>query len=301
MIGREDRSAIDNRRTERIAFWRESMELGHRFMRRMMEYPVEECGESLASIAGGATNAGIDMEFSDTPIVDSVPRIFEIREGLLEPLLSAAREMNDRGWVMKVEDGFRTARMQRGLAVKASVFDLILERAAWEAGHPDPPLDLVQRRVSTLVANWPKVAGHMSGCAVDIAVLDRETRSEVDRGGPYLEMSERTPMWSPFVSAQALHNRAEITAIMERHGFAAYPAEFWHYSQGDVFAEQLRCTGIAGRYAAVTRDQRTGSIEPIAHLAEPLNSTEAILEQIELAKRRRRLQTPVKYVASTDA
>jgi D-alanyl-D-alanine dipeptidase len=298
MTSREGGSKADVDETSRISYWRESMEQGYRFMRRMMEYPVVESREPLVSIETAAAHAGVEVQFSLTPIVDEVPRIFEVREGLIEPLLAAAREMNERGWVMRIEDAFRTAEMQRGLALKPSVFDLILERAARETGNAEPELEVVQRRVATLVANWPKVAGHMSGCAVDIAVFQRDARTELNRGGPYLEMSELTPMWSPFVSMQALHNRAEITAIMERHGFAAYPSEFWHYSQGDVFAEHLRCTGNPARYAAVSRDERTGAIEPVANLTQPLNTPTTILEQITQAKRRLRLRTPVRFSES---
>lgn len=273
-------------RAQRIAFWRDSMEQGRRFMMRMMEYPVVESAEPLASIQEAARRAGVAMQFSTTPIVDNLPRIFEVREALIEPLMAAARDMNERGWVLKIEDGFRTAEMQRKLALKPSIFDLILKRVVWEVGGREPEVDLVQRRVATLVANWPKVAGHMSGCAVDISVIDQVTGEEVDRGGPYLEMSELTPMASPFASAAALRHRVLITAIMEGNGFAAYPAEFWHYSQGDVFAEFLRCTGEPGRYGAVSRDDRSGAIEPVSDLMAPLNAPEDVRQQIAAAMTR---------------
>ena len=264
------------------------MEQGHRFMERMMDYPVRESRQPLASIEDAARSMGVEMEFSASPIVDDTPRIFDIREGLIEPLIAAAREMNSRGWVLKIEDSFRTAEMQRKLARKASIFDLILRKVEWETGnlHPDPAL--VMRRASTLVAQYPKVAGHMSGCAIDISVLDRDTRTEVNRGGPYLEMSELTPMASPFVSPQALANRALITVVMEKHGFMAYPSEFWHYSQGDAFAEYLDCTGRPGRYAAVTRTPRDRSIEPVADLAAPLHAPEDIRREIDAANARAR-------------
>jgi D-alanyl-D-alanine dipeptidase len=272
----------------RISFWRDSMEQGHRFMERMMDYPVRESRQPLASIEDAARSMGVEMEFSASPIVDDTPRIFDIREGLIEPLIAAAREMNSRGWVLKIEDSFRTAEMQRKLARKASIFDLILRKVEWETGnlHPDPAL--VMRRASTLVAQYPKVAGHMSGCAIDISVLDRDTRTEVNRGGPYLELSELTPMASPFTPPEALQNRALITLLMEKHGFMAYPYEFWHYSQGDVFGESLRCTGMPGRYAAVNRDPLTGAIGPLANLMAPLNAPEDIREEIVRAHARMR-------------
>jgi len=272
----------------RKSFWRDSMERGRRFMDRMMEYPVSESREPLASIEDAARKAGAEMVFSTSPIVDDIPRIFDIREGLIEPLMAASREMNERGWVLKIEDSFRTAEMQRRLARKPSIFDLILRKVVWESGdeHPDPAL--VMRRASTLVAQNPKVAGHMSGCALDISVLDRDTRAEIDRGRPYLEMSELTPMASPFVTPPALANRALITVLMEKHGFMAYPSEFWHYSQGDAFAEHLACTGSPARYAAVTRDPRDRSVEPVADLAAPLHSSEDIHREIAAAAARGR-------------
>ena len=264
------------------------MEQGRRFMDRMMEYPVRESRERLASIEHAARSAGVEMEFSTSPIVDDTPRIFDIREGLIEPLMAAAREMNDRGWVLKIEDSFRTAEMQQKLARKASIFDMILRKVIWETGSEHPETALVMRRASTLVAQNPKVAGHMSGCAIDISVLDRETRAEVDRGRPYLEMSELTPMASPFVTPQALANRALITVLMEKHGFMAYPYEFWHYSQGDVFAEHLACTGSPARYAAVTRNASDRSVEPVTDLAAPLHTSEDIRREIDTAEARSR-------------
>ena len=272
----------------RVAYWRNSMDQGRRFMDRLLEYPVRDCGEPLASIRDAAGSAGVEMEFSTTPILGDVPRIYEVRSGLIEPLMAAAREMNDRGWVLKIEDGFRTRDVQRTVAHQPRIFDVILERVIWEVGGSEPDVDLVLRRFSTLCANAPKVAGHMSGCAIDISVLDRDTRAEVDRGGPYLEMSELTPMASPFTPPEALRNRALITVIMEKHGFVAYPYEFWHYSQGDVFAEFLRCTGKPGRYAAVNRDARTRAIEPIPDLMAPLNAPEDIRAEIVRAHARMR-------------
>ncbi|KPK79301.1 MAG: hypothetical protein AMJ81_13480, partial [Phycisphaerae bacterium SM23_33] len=60
--------------------------------------------------------------------------------------------MNGRGWVLKVEDGFRTRRMQKLLARKQAVFDAILKRVIWEHGGRLPSVDLVARRLAVLVA-----------------------------------------------------------------------------------------------------------------------------------------------------
>jgi hypothetical protein len=110
----------------------------------------------------------------------------------------------------------------------------------------------------------------MSGSALDISVLSRDDGREVDRGAPYLEMSELTPMESPFVSPAAQRNRREITALMKRAGFFAYPFEFWHYNVGDAYAESLAESRRPARYGAVDWTPSTGAVTPTASPHEPL-------------------------------
>ena len=58
----------------RRAYWAEQMELGYQFVEKLIEFPVEECGEGFASIADEAESAGVEMLFSDTKIVDDLYR-----------------------------------------------------------------------------------------------------------------------------------------------------------------------------------------------------------------------------------
>jgi hypothetical protein len=93
-------------------------------------------------------------------------------------------------------------------------------------------------------------------------------------------------MDSPFVSAQARQNRRDISAVMERHGFVAYPWEFWHYSSGDAYDEFLRGTGRPARYGAVDWDPATGAVTPLADATRPLNSEDEVRAEIDAALRR---------------
>jgi D-alanyl-D-alanine dipeptidase len=144
------------------------------------------------------------------------------------------------------------------------------------------------RRIGALVAAAPKVGTHMSGSAIDISVLDRASGQEIDRGRPYLEMSELTPMTSPFVSPEAHANRQAITALMAQHGFVTYPWEFWHYNQGDAYDHYLNRTGQPARYGAVNVSLTDGSVEPIADPLTPLNTYEEIENELNQALERRR-------------
>jgi len=232
-------------------------------MVRMLEYPVCECGEPAVSLREAVHATGVTVRFSDTLIAGVFPRLFLLREGLIAPFVAAVRDLSRRGWVLTIEDGYRTTEMQRQLSLAPYVLDRILAKVVWECGGRVPPQDLLFRRLTALTATSPKIGTHMSASAVDISVTDLGAGGELDRGGPYLEMSERTPMQSPFIAEPAARNRALISLAMGSHGFMAYPYEFWHYNQGDAYDEYLTGSGKPGRYGAVDVDPKTGRVTPL--------------------------------------
>jgi D-alanyl-D-alanine dipeptidase len=276
------RADDDRRRT----FWAEQMEAAFRFMEEVAAWPVEECGEPLTSLREAAEEAHVETHFSETKLGGRFERVFRLRRGLIPDFVAVARAMNDRGWALKVEDGYRDRTMQRWLGEAPGVFDVILRRVVWELGGRPPTPDFMHRRLTALVATRPRIGTHMSGSALDISVLRRDDGAEVFRGGPYLEMSDLTPLESPFLDAQARRNRRDITDLMRRHGFMAYPYEFWHYSKGDAYAEMLARSGRPGRYAAVDADLATGRVTAIADPLTPLHRLDEVRANIEAALRR---------------
>ena len=276
---RAHRADEDARRT----YWTQQMEAAYGFMQVMMDYPVKECGEPMVSLRDAAREAGVTVLFSETKIAGQFERVFYIRKGLTNDFIAAARKMNERGWILKVEDGYRSRAMQKAVAMQPIVLDRILAKVIWETGGRIPEPNFLFRRITALSATFPKIGTHMSGSALDISVIRMEDGTEVDRGGPYIELSEKTPMASPFVPLQAAGNRAEITRIMQRHGFMAYPWEFWHYSQGDAYAEHLANSGKPARYGAVDFDPITGSLAAMLNPKEPLHLPGDILRNMQAA------------------
>jgi D-alanyl-D-alanine dipeptidase len=271
---------LNSNEDARRAYWAEQMDAATAFMQAINDFPVAECGEPVVPLVEAVRAAGVDVRFSARPHVRGLPRLFWLREGLLGDFLACARDLNARGWAMTVEDGFRTVEMQKFLARQPYTFDVIVKRVIWECGGLTPSLELVTRRVNALVASAPKVGTHMSGSAIDISVHRIDNGAEVDRGGPYIEMSERTPMPSPFVSDAARANRVAITELMARHGFVAYPWEFWHYSSGDAYDQFLRRTGKPALYGPVDWDPVTGAVTPLERPDEPLNSESEVRAEI---------------------
>ena len=269
----------------RRAYWTEQMEAAYRFMfETVLPYPVAENGEPLVSLQDAAAQAEVVVQFSERPHVRGLPRQYLLRDGQIPGFIAAAAEMNERGWVLRVEDGYRTPEMQKVLGRTPEVFDAVLKTVMWELGGAKPTPEFMFRRCSALVASVPKFGTHMSGSAIDISVrhLDDPAR-EVDRGAPYLEMSEKTPMGSPFISAEARRNRREISALMRDCGFVDYPFEFWHYSSGDAYEQVLAQTGRPAIYGAVSFDPRTLQVTPLPRPDQPLNSFDEIRAEIDAA------------------
>jgi D-alanyl-D-alanine dipeptidase len=267
----------------RRIYWAEQMQLGFDLIQQVLPFEVRECGEGFASIPAAAEASDVEMMFSESKIAGDLDRVFFIREGLVDDLIAIGREMNERGWILKIEDGYRSIEMQSQLVRKPDVFDAILRKCIWENGGQLPPTELVFRRAIVLIANIPKIGTHMSGSAVDVSVFRRDDGSEVWRGNPYLEMSERTPMKSPFIDAGDLQNRLDITTMMEAHGFVHFPYEFWHYNQGDAMGHILSDQPAPARYGPVHWDPPTNEVTPYEDPVSPLNPMDVIEKEIAAA------------------
>jgi D-alanyl-D-alanine dipeptidase len=272
----------------RVAFWIEYMERSYALAEAIIRYPLQESRERFASIPAAAAEAGVEMRFSSTRLAGQFERLFLIRQSLIPDLMAIARDMNARGWILKIEDGYRTRQMQTALGRAPAVFDRIVHSCVRECGGGRPAVELVFRRAMVLVANVPLTGTHMAGAAVDISVLRRDDGMEVWRGKPYLEMSEYTAMDSPFVGAEDRQNRQEITRLMERHGFLHYPGEFWHYNQGDSLYQILAHTGQPGRYGPVDWDPATNAVTPYDDPRTPLSPLEVLEPLIQQAMERLR-------------
>ncbi|MFO0821265.1 MAG: M15 family metallopeptidase [Pirellulales bacterium] len=270
----------------RRAYWAEQMQAGYELVQRVLPFEVVECGEPLASIPEAADAAGVEMLFSTTKIAGELDRIFYIRQGLVDDVIAVGRAMNERGWILKIEDGYRSLEMQGQLVRKPELFDAILQKCIWENGGAVPPVELVFRRAIVLIANIPKIGTHMSASAIDVSVFRRDDGSEVWRGNSYLEMSERTPMRSPFVDEESLRNRLEITAMLEAQGFVHFPFEFWHFNKGDAMGNLLTGVQQPGKYGPVHWDPRTNQVTAVTDPLTPLNPLPVIEREIAAAMRR---------------
>ena len=119
----------------RRAYWTEQFDAAYRFMfEAVLPYPVAECGEPMVSLREAADVAHVTVQFSERPHVNGLPRLYYLRDGQIPGFIGAAAEMNERGWVLRVEDGYRTPEMQKYLGRTPQVFDAVLGSVMWELG-----------------------------------------------------------------------------------------------------------------------------------------------------------------------
>lgn len=278
----------DYNETARRAYWTEQMEQGYAMVEKLIAFPIEECGERFASLPDVAAGSRVEMRFSTSKIAGELDRVHFMRESLTRDVVAIGREMNEHGWILQIEDCFRTLEMQRQLVRKPSVFDTILKKCIWELDGEIPTPDLMFRRSIVLTANMPKIGAHMSGSAIDISVFRRDDGTEVWRGYPYLEMSEHTPMRSRFVQPEFIENRLAITELMEKHGFMHFPFEFWHYDKDDAAMHIVTGNPAPCRFGPVNWDPRTNEVAPVESPLALLNPLPVIEQEIAAALERAR-------------
>jgi len=273
--------ASEEKDEARRRYWKKQMIAGDQLVQKLKEFPVKECFENFVALED--LDPKVEIIYSKSNIAGSIKRVFAMRESIAHDVIRIGKEMNERGWVLKIEDCYRSLEMQRELVRNSGLFDGILKKCVWENGGKIPTTEEVFKRVTVLVANIPKIGTHMSGSAIDISVYNRKDGCEIWRGNPYLEMSEMTPMASPYVEQTYLDNRFEITAILEKHGFIHYPFEFWHYNKGDALAHLLQNNHEPARFGPVHWDSKTNCVTVVENSLEPLIPLSVLEKEISVA------------------
>jgi D-alanyl-D-alanine dipeptidase len=131
-----------------------------------------------------------------------VPRAL-LRRPAAEALAAAQRELAAEGLGLQVWDAYRP------YAVTVAMWEPIRD--------PD------------YVADPAKGSRHNRGCAVDVTLVRLATGEELAMPTAHDDFSERAAHGYADLTPEALANRERLRAVMERHGFAPLPSEWWHY------------------------------------------------------------------------
>ena len=108
-----------------------------------------------------------------------------------------------------------------------------MERAKMRERHPGASEEELDELTHPLIA-VPRVAGHPTGGAVDVALVDREG-VRLDMGSAIADFARPwlLPTFSKLVTEAQRKNRLILHDVMVEGGFAPFYGEWWHFSYGD--------------------------------------------------------------------
>ncbi|MDD5727829.1 MAG: M15 family metallopeptidase [Victivallales bacterium] len=271
-------------------YWTEQTRQAYDFLQGTLAWPVKECDERMVSLRQAVKSARLTVIFSTSKFAGKFEKIFFLREGLIAPFLDAAREINNRGWFIKVEDAYRSGSMQQYFGVQNFILDSVLKKIIWANDGKLPSPETVTHCLSAFAAACPGSSTHMSGGTLDISVCSAGSLCELDRGCKYQEISENIFLDPPYLSVKARKNRREIRNIMEKHGFANYAYGIWQFNSGNACAEKLFNSGKTARYGAINFNPANDSMTAIENPAAPLNQPAHVQEKIESVLKRLKLK-----------
>lgn len=78
-------------------------------------------------------------------------------------------------------------------------------------------------------ADPKKGSGHNRGVAVDLTIINLNTKEELDMGTGFDNFSDTAHHAFTSLPEAVLQNRLLLKTSMERHGFKALDTEWWHY------------------------------------------------------------------------
>ena len=192
--------------------------------------PATTAGQAgLVDVSTLAPGMRVEMRYagSDNFTGAAVPG-YEARKCLLlEPaaraLAAVQSDLQAQGLSLEIFDCYRPVRAVH--AFVAWAHDLSDQRTKAEH-YPD---------VDTSAVLGPYIAetsGHSRGATVDLSLLRCAAQgcAPLDMGTGFDLFDPRANTDAPEINAAQRENRRHLLDAMQRHGFANYPLEWWHYT-----------------------------------------------------------------------
>lgn len=144
-----------------------------------------------------------------------------------EALQAVAAELQEAGLRLKLFDAYRPQR---------AVMHFV--RWAQDTADTRTKADYYPRVAKADLFKLGYIAlesGHSRGSTVDLTLLEQTDDGpwrEVDMGTPFDFFGEEAASRSKLVSEAQQVRRRQLREVMERHGWVAYEAEWWHFTLG---------------------------------------------------------------------
>ena len=125
------------------------------------------------------------------------------RKPVVEQLKKIQQELRKKGYGLKIYDAYRP------YAITVSFYQ--------------------QASDKNFVANPAKGSKHNRGCAVDLTLINYDTKEEIPMPTPYDSFAAEAAADYKNLPASVIENRDFLIKTMESHGFKVLHNEWWHF------------------------------------------------------------------------
>jgi len=184
---------------------------------------VHENDEPFVCVAFDALRCGYDDVMSD--MISQFPTGILLRTSVKERLEVATNELKKERptWNIFLTYGYRSLDIQEKL-YENTYTELRRKHENWS--------DAQFREAAHRLIAVPDVAGHPTGGAIDVVIVD-EKGHRVDMGSDLYDFKGPYEMFNSSVYGRQLENRLLLRESMMRAGFMPFDGEYWHFCYGD--------------------------------------------------------------------
>lgn len=154
--------------------------------------------------------------------------VLELRYRTADNFFKTAFYPQNARALLRPETAAKLARVQAelksaglGLKIWDAYRPLSVQRAMWKT-LPD----------ARYVADPAKGGRHNRGAAVDATLVDASGK-ELSMPTAHDDFSEKAGAHFNLVPPEAFKNRAKLQEVMQKHGFALFKSEWWHFDDAD--------------------------------------------------------------------
>jgi D-alanyl-D-alanine dipeptidase len=181
---------------------------------------VNECNEPLTPLFN--INNIYQQEFND--MENFLGKRVWLRKTVVEKLILAQKLLKKTkpAWSLLVTYGYRSPEIQK------KYFKQVLKKLKKPGQNKNLLYEVAHNQVAV-----PDVAGHPTGGALDLTIINNE-KQQINMGTPIYDFNTKDIYtFSPFISRKARQNRLLLRLAMLKSGFAPFNGEWWHFSFGD--------------------------------------------------------------------
>ena len=191
--------------------------------RDLVEIPVRESGEPMMVVQKFAPE--ILCRYEKMDMVPYLGNLFVLREGAMQRLKQAAKALRDEHppFILRLAYAYRHPDVQRAY----------FEKKKKEIAAKNPSLSNEELVACThLLVASPDVAGHPTGGAIDVTIMDGE--KDLNMGSGIADFSsDKIKTFAEGLTASQRNNRDLLRRMLMDAGFAPFNGEWWHFSYGD--------------------------------------------------------------------